>query len=91
MSVKKSRSGRPEHDASDDLARLASAVRAARVAHALTQAELAGVAGTGVRFIVELEQAKPTLQIGKVFRVLATLGLTLNVHGVAGNEAERRS
>ncbi len=30
--------------------------------------------GVGIRFIVDLEAGKPTLQLEKVLRVLATLG-----------------
>ena len=62
-----------------DLLALAQLARTQRIAQNLTQADLAGLSGTGVRFIVELEHAKPTLQLGKVARVFATLGLTLTV------------
>lgn len=44
----------------------------------LTQADLALVAGVGLRFIIELEQGKQTCQIGKVLQVLNTLNLTLH-------------
>jgi y4mF family transcriptional regulator len=57
-----------------ELARLA---RARRTAEAVTQAELGGLAGVGARFVVELEQAKPTLAIGKVIAVLDALGFEL--------------
>ena len=52
-------------------------VRRARRSQGLTQAELAGACGTGVRFIVELEGGKPTCQIGKALAVLKMLGLNL--------------
>ncbi|MFA7243307.1 MAG: type II toxin-antitoxin system Y4mF family antitoxin [Sulfuricellaceae bacterium] len=58
---------------------LASAVRARRKALGLTQADLAGLAHTGNRFIVDLERGKPTLRIEKVLVVLALLGLELYV------------
>jgi y4mF family transcriptional regulator len=45
-----------------------------RKAQKLRQAELAAAAGVGVRFIVDLEAGKPTLQLEKVLHVLATLG-----------------
>lgn len=61
------------------LADLAGAVRARRKALGLTQADLAGLAQTGNRFIVDLEKGKPTLQIEKVLAVLALLGLDLYV------------
>lgn len=73
MDPKKSRLG----TSSPDILALAQAVREAREHHRLTQAELAGLSGTGLRFIGELERAKPTLELGKVVAVLATLGLRL--------------
>lgn len=69
------RKNRPE------LHQLADAIRGARVHHGLTQSDLAGLSGTGERFIVELEQGKQTLQLGKVLDVIATLGLRLSVDG----------
>ena len=44
-----------------------------------TQRELALTSGTGIRFIVELEQGKATCQIGKVLAVLQTLGLRIDL------------
>lgn len=44
-----------------------------------TQKDLAMTSGTGLRFIIELERGKPTSQIGKVFTVLNTLGVTVNL------------
>ena len=49
-------------------------VRRERKAQNLKQAELAAVSGVGVRFIVDLEAGKPTLQLGKALQVIATLG-----------------
>lgn len=40
----------------------------------LTQKELAGRAGVGLRFIRDLEQGKESLQIDKVNQVLALFG-----------------
>ena len=57
------------------------AVRAARKAHGLTQAELAGLAATGPRFVSELERGKPSAEMGKVLDVLAVLGLRLVLEG----------
>jgi len=45
----------------------------------ITQRDLALTSGTGIRFIVELEQGKPTCQIEKVLAVLNTLGLTVTL------------
>ena len=58
---------------------LGALVKAARKAQGLRQDELAGVAGVGVRFIVELEGGKPTVQLGKVLRVLETLGCGITI------------
>ena len=53
------------------------AIRNARKSHGLTQAELAGLAGTGVRFVSELERGKPGVELGKLLDVLAVLGLRM--------------
>jgi len=58
---------------------LGAIVRATRKQQGLRQDELAGVAGVGIRFIIELEAGKPTMQIGKIMAVLAALGLTLTL------------
>src|SRR3546814_11098929 len=60
-----------------DVGALGLTVRQARKAHGLTQAELAGLAGTGPRFLSELERGKPGAELGKVLDVLAVLGLRL--------------
>ena len=52
-------------------------VKKERKAMSLTQAELALTSGTGMRFISDLENGKPTCQIGKTLTVLKTLGLRL--------------
>lgn len=44
----------------------------------ITQEELAAKAGVGVRFIRELEQGKPTLQLNKVEQVLSLFGFQLS-------------
>ena len=54
-------------------------VRRERKAQKLKQAELAAVSGVGVRFIVDLEAGKPTLQLGKVLQVIATLGCDVQI------------
>ena len=45
----------------------------------MTQPQLADKSGNGVRFISELENGKPTMQIGKVLDTLHVLGLNLHV------------
>lgn len=54
-------------------------VRKTRKAYGLRQDELAGAAGVGVRFIVDLEAGKPTAQIGKTLQVLAALGCSIDI------------
>ena len=43
----------------------------------MTQAELALVSGTGVRFISDLENGKASCELGKALDVLANLGVEL--------------
>jgi y4mF family transcriptional regulator len=52
-------------------------LREFRVAQKMTQADILGLANTGNRFIVDLENGKPTVQLQKVLDVLDTLGLQL--------------
>ena len=51
----------------------------ARKAQGLNQDELAGLTGTGRRFISDLENGKETTQLGKVLHVLGGLGISLSV------------
>jgi y4mF family transcriptional regulator len=54
-------------------------VKRQRKTFGLTQAELALTSGTGMRFISDLENGKPTCQLGKTLIVLKTLGLRLEI------------
>ena len=56
---------------------LGASVRSARREQRLTQDQLAAAAGVGVRFLIELERGKPTVQLGKTLAVLAALGCRL--------------
>lgn len=47
----------------------------------VTQRDLALTSGTGLRFIIELEQGKPTCQLEKVLTVLRTLGIKIIIEG----------
>ena len=58
---------------------IAGIVRTARKAQGLRQDELAGAAGVGVRFIVDLEAGKPTAQLGKALQVLQALGCQFKI------------
>lgn len=50
----------------------------------LTQKDLALTAGTGVRFIIDLEKGKPTCEIGKVLQVLQILGIQCHLSPKGG-------
>ncbi len=52
-------------------------VRNTRKAMGATQKDLALTTGSGLRFIIELEQGKPTCQLEKVITVLNTLGIEI--------------
>lgn len=56
-------------------AELGELVRAERARQALRQVDVAGLGNTGNRFIVELENGKPTVQLQKVLDLLDLLGL----------------
>jgi y4mF family transcriptional regulator len=58
---------------------LARFVRERRKANGLTQLDLAKLAGVGRRFVVELEEGKPTLRMDAVNRVLKVFGKRLGV------------
>ena len=50
-------------------------VRAARKAAGLTQRELSEVCGCGVRFLSDLENGKPTIELDKAIHLLNTLSI----------------
>lgn len=54
-------------------------IKSTRKASGLRQDELAGAAGVGLRFIVDIEAGKPTAQIGKMLQVLAALGCSIDI------------
>lgn len=60
-------------------AEIGDLVRTTHKAAGLRQDELAGAAGVGLRFIVDLEAGKPTAQIGKALQVLDALGCSLEI------------
>lgn len=57
--------------------RISVTVKERRKALGITQQELAQKAGVGLRFIRDLEQGKPTVQLAKVNQVLFMFGLEL--------------
>ncbi|MDE0308428.1 MAG: type II toxin-antitoxin system Y4mF family antitoxin [Acidiferrobacterales bacterium] len=54
-------------------------VRETRKLQRLTQGDLAVVCGTGKRFIVDLENGKPTCELAKVLNVVQLLGIEIQL------------
>ena len=50
-------------------------IRSTRKQLGVTQSDLALAAGTGLRFIIELEKGKATCQIGKILDILQVLNI----------------
>ena len=59
---------------------LGTLVKEARKKQKLTQVELAQLSNVGTRFLSDLENGKPTCEIDKVIKVLANLGIKLEVN-----------
>lgn len=58
---------------------LGQLIRKMRKEQKLTQEELAMASGTRERFISDLENGKETIQIGKAFSVIQSLGLKIHI------------
>lgn len=58
-----------------------TAIRQARKAQGLKQADLAGLCNTGLRFISDLENGKPSCQLGLALKVAKSVGLRLRLEG----------
>ncbi|MDR1859253.1 MAG: helix-turn-helix domain-containing protein [Treponema sp.] len=59
-------------------------VREYRKRQKITQSQLAAVANTGLRFISDLENGKPTVQLGKALKAAYMLGISLEVPDAGG-------
>jgi len=68
-----------KHSEQMTVADLGLLVQAERKRQGVTQMQLAGLAGTGIRFVSDLENGKGTVQLQKVLAVLQTLGLGMFV------------
>ena len=68
---------------------LGQVLRERRKQQGATQAEFASLCGVGVRFISDLENGKPTVQIGKVLQVIQCLGLELGIRARSWDNRER--
>ena len=85
MIFPKGKNMRSRIETSEDLGR---AVRQARRGRALRQEDVALAAGTGARFVGELERGKPTVQLDTTLRVLHVLGIALELDdGVIDGDA----
>lgn len=62
---------------------LGQLVKSLRKASGMTQVEAAGACGVGVRFLSELENGKPSVQLDSVLAVLSGLGLELRASKIA--------
>lgn len=58
---------------------LGLAVASARKGRGFSQQQFADLAGVGRRFVSELENGKPTAEIGKVLQVLTALGIDIQL------------
>lgn len=58
---------------------LGTLIRQVRKKQGITQEDLSSLVGVGPRLIGEIERGKPTAEIGKVFQLLAGLGLVISI------------
>lgn len=63
---------------------IGSKIRNLRKRQGLRQDQLAGAAGVGLRFLIELEAGKETAQLGKTLAVLNALGCKIELIGPGG-------
>ena len=66
-----------KHQESKSVEEIGKLIQAERKRQGVTQLQLAGLAGTGIRFISDLENGKGTIQVQKLLKVVQTLGLGL--------------
>lgn len=67
-----------------------AAVRTYRKRHGATQIQLAAIANTGARFIGDLENGKPSVQLDKALRVAKILGIKIETPETGYFVAEKR-
>ncbi len=63
----------------DEFSDLGSMIRAQRRVRGWTQGQLAEIAGTGSRFVHDLERGKDTVHAGKMFQVMRSLGMGVTI------------
>ena len=62
-----------------DISAIGTKIRSIRKAQGISQETLAGLAGTGQRYISELERGKETARIREMLKVLEALGAGLYI------------
>lgn len=75
-----------KHTEQQSAAEIGKLVQSERKRQGITQLQLAGMAGTGIRLISDIENGKETVQVQKLLKVLHTLGLGLFVFSPWDNE-----
>jgi len=63
----------------NDIKEIGHIIRRKRKKYGLTQVEASGLCNVGTRFLSELENGKPTLQVGKVLHVLEAFGFSVTI------------
>jgi transcriptional regulator with XRE-family HTH domain len=63
---------------------LGQLIRSYRVERRMTQEGLAAAVGASRKWVSEAEAGKPTAEIGRIFRALAVLGVTIGLLQEAG-------
>lgn len=66
-----------KHEEQKTVLEIGQLIHAERKRQGVSQLQLAGLAGTGIRFISDLENGKGTIQIQKLLKVVQALGLGL--------------
>lgn len=68
------------HEKLTTVAEIGKLIQRTRKEQGVSQMMLAGLSGTGTRFISDLENGKPTIQLQKILQVLNALGLGLYIY-----------
>ena len=75
-----------KHSEQQSAAEIGKLVQSERKRQGITQLQLAGRAGTGIRLISDIENGKDTVQVQKLLKILHTLGLGVFVFSPWDNE-----
>ena len=75
-----------KHPEQKSTAEIGKLVQNERKRQGITQLQLAGMAGTGIRLISDIENGKETIQVQKLIKVLHTLGLGVFIFSPWDNE-----